>query len=191
MERNAKNFWRLFTACFSLSAFTFGGGYVIVPLMKKRFVDELGWIGEDDMLNMVALAQSAPGAIAINASTLVGLRLLGRAGALLAVAGAVLPPFAIMAVVALLYDRFHELAVVSAALKGMMAGICAVIADAVAGMATGVLRRKRVLSTLIMVAAFALGLMNVNVLFIIAGAGAIGVLQHALSHSSKTGGGQL
>jgi chromate transporter len=190
MERTSSNYIKLFTACFYVSAFTFGGGYVIVPLMKKRFVDELGWIDEEDMLNMIAIAQSAPGAMAVNTSVLVGRRLLGGAGAAVALAGTVLPPFVIMSVIALLYDRFRDLTVVSAVLRGLMAGVCAVIADAVIDMAGGVIRGKRVLSIVIMSAAFVVGLIaNVNVIFVIVGAGAAGVISYSFSLSrSKRGG---
>ena len=68
---NAK-FRKLFTSTFQLSAFTFGGGFVIIPLMRKKFVDELGWIEEQEMLDLTAIAQSSPGPIAVNASILVG-----------------------------------------------------------------------------------------------------------------------
>ena len=64
----------MFASTFTLSMFTFGGGFVIVPLMKKKFVDELHWIDEEEMLDLVAIAQSSPGAIAVNAAILVGWR---------------------------------------------------------------------------------------------------------------------
>lgn len=69
MESKSKKtvLWKLFLSTFYLSAFTFGGGYVIVSLMKKKFVDEYHWIDENEMLDLVAIAQSAPGAVAVNA----------------------------------------------------------------------------------------------------------------------------
>ena len=87
MKRNAKFYWTLFRSTFSLSAFTVGGGFVIVPLMKKRFVDELHWIDENEMLDIAAIAQSTPGAIAVNASILIGYRLAGLLGALVTILG--------------------------------------------------------------------------------------------------------
>jgi len=75
-----KYYRTIFKSTFFLSAFTFGGGYVIIPLMKKKFVDELGWLDEEDMLNIAAIAQSSPGAMAVNASILIGWRLMGVAG---------------------------------------------------------------------------------------------------------------
>lgn len=76
-EKSGRLFWTLFKSTFVLSAFTFGGGYVIVPLMQKKFVEELKWIEADEMLDLVALGQSAPGAIAVNTSILIGYRMAG------------------------------------------------------------------------------------------------------------------
>ena len=92
LEKNKKG-WRLllqlFLSTFYISAFTFGGGYVIIPLMKKKFADELHWIDDEEMLNLAAIAQSSPGAVAVNASILVGFRVAGVAGALVAILGTV------------------------------------------------------------------------------------------------------
>lgn len=80
-EAKAKVLWKLFISTLYLSAFTFGGGYVIVTLMKKKFVDDLHWIDEKEMLDLVAIAQSSPGAIAVNGAIVVGYKLAGIAGA--------------------------------------------------------------------------------------------------------------
>ena len=85
--------WKLFTSTFSLSAFTFGGGYVIVTLMKERFVDRYHWIEEEEMLDMTAIAQSAPGPIAVNGAIVVGYKIAGLLGVLVSVIGTILPPF--------------------------------------------------------------------------------------------------
>ena len=87
-----KKLWKIFWSTFYLSAFTFGGGYVIVSLMKKKFVDEYHWIEEEEMLDLVAIAQSAPGAIAVNGAIVIGYKLAGIAGILTAIAGTVIPP---------------------------------------------------------------------------------------------------
>ncbi len=88
----AKLLRTLFTSTFTLSAFTFGGGYVIVPLMRKRFVEQLGWIDEQEMLDLIAIAQSAPGIIAVNTSILVGYKVAGVGGAVFTLLGTMLPP---------------------------------------------------------------------------------------------------
>lgn len=70
MKKDFQTYWTLFVSTFLLSAFTFGGGYVIVPLMQKKFVEDLKWIDRKEILDLVAIAQSSPGAIAINTSIL-------------------------------------------------------------------------------------------------------------------------
>ena len=90
---------KLFWSTLYLSAFTFGGGYVIVSLMKKKFVDELGWIDEEEMLDLVAIAQSTPGAIAVNGAIVVGYKLEGIIGVIAAIAGTIIPPFVIISVI--------------------------------------------------------------------------------------------
>ena len=83
---------KLFFSTLYISTFTFGGGFVIITFMKKKFVDELHWIDENEMLDLAALAQSSPGAIAVNAAILVGWRMAGFAGMLIAIIGTILPP---------------------------------------------------------------------------------------------------
>lgn len=124
----------LFTTMLTISALTFGGGFVIVSLMKKKLVDDLGWLTEEEMLDMTALAQSAPGPIAVNAAILVGRRVAGTAGMLSAVLGTLIPPVVIIGVISLIYARFASNEWVKAALAGMSCGVAAVIADVVAGL---------------------------------------------------------
>ena len=112
-------FGTLFWATFQLSAFTFGGGYVIVPLMKKKFVDHLGWISEKEMLDFTAIAQSSPGAMAVNASVILGYHLAGIPGALTAVLGTILPPLALLSVISIGYSAFIGNQLVQNVLKGM------------------------------------------------------------------------
>ena len=90
---------KLFFSTLYLSTFTFGGGYVIVTLLKKKFVDELHWISEEEMLDLVAIAQSSPGAIAVNGAIVVGYRVAGIPGSICATIGAVIPPFVIITLV--------------------------------------------------------------------------------------------
>ena len=99
---------KVFFSTLYLSAFTFGGGYVIVTLMKKKFVDELHWIDEEEMLDLVAIAQSAPGAIAVNGAIVVGYKLAGLAGALAAIIGTIIPPFVILSVIFYFYAAFSS-----------------------------------------------------------------------------------
>ena len=89
---NRKILKKLFLSTLYLSAFTFGGGYVIISLLKNKFVDELGWIDQEEMLDLTAIAQSSPGAIAVNGAIVVGYKLAGIPGILCSIAGAILPP---------------------------------------------------------------------------------------------------
>jgi len=175
IEKNAKLYLKLFTSTLTLSAFTLGGGYVIVPLMRKKFVQELKWIEEKEMLDYVALAQSSPGPIAVNTSILVGFSIAGAVGAILTVLGTVLPPLVIISLLYYLYDAFRDNAIVNAALIGMRIGVAAVLLDVVFRMVRLNVKEKNVLSILLMISAFvALQFFKVNIVLIIALAAIIG-----------------
>ena len=141
---------KIFISTLYLSAFTFGGGYVIVTLMKKKFVDEYHWIDEDEMLDLVAIAQSAPGAIAVNGAIVVGYKLAGLIGAAVSIVGTILPPFLIISVISLFYTAFRDNLLVSQMLEGMQSGVGAVIAIIVYEMAGGILHEHNCLSNVIL-----------------------------------------
>ena len=164
-------------------AFTFGGGYVIIPLMKKKFVDDLDWIDETEMLNLAAIAQSAPGAVAVNASILLGYRIAGIKGAMITVLGTVLPPLIILSVISIGYAAFRDNVVVNAVLKAMQSAVAAVICDVVWTMGSGVLKEKQVIPTIVMFGAFIANyFFGVNVIVIVLACGALGVLQMVIDH---------
>ena len=167
----------LFLSMLYISAFTFGGGYVIVTLMKKRFCDELGYITEQEMLDMTALAQSSPGPIAVNAAILVGMKTAGAWGMAAAVLGTVIPPMTILSIISVFYAIFRDNAAVALALKGMQSGVAAVILDVVLSMGEKIVKTGSVLRMLIMAGAFiAVFFFEVNVILIIAAAALIGVI---------------
>lgn len=169
---------KLFFSTLYLSAFTFGGGYVIVTLMKRKFVDELHWIEEEEMLDLIAIAQSSPGAIAVNGAIVVGYKLAGIPGVLVAILAAILPPFVIISVISYFYELFRDNSVVSKLLAGMQAGVGAVIASVVWDMGAGVARQKSVLSVFIMLAAFAANcVFRVSAIYIILICIAFGILR--------------
>ncbi len=168
--------WRMFYTMLYISAFTFGGGFVIVSLMKKKYVDEYGWLSEEEMLDMTALAQSSPGAIAVNAAILTGYRLEGILGVVASVLGTVLPPVTILSVISLCYEIFRDNPLVQAVLKGMQAGVAAVICDVVLDLSGKVVKTKSLFSILLMVIAFVLVyFLNVNVILVILSAAIWGV----------------
>ena len=183
---NRKNvLWKLFVSTLYLSAFTFGGGYVIVTLMKQKFVDELHWIEEDEMLDLIAIAQSAPGAIAVNGAIVVGYKFAGLLGAIVAIIATIIPPFVIITAISYFYELFRDNFVVSKLLSGMQAGVGAVIASVVWDMGGGVLKQKSAVSDFIMVAAFlAACVFRVNVVYIVLACIALGVLRTVLAKNS-------
>lgn len=171
-----KFYGELFLSTFLLSAFTFGGGYVIVPLMRKKFVEKLKWIEENEMLNLIAISQSAPGAIAVNASILVGYRLAGFLGAALTILGTILPPLILLSIISLFYVVFKESAAINAILKGMSVGVAAVVVDAVIKMGRNVANEKSIFSLLIMFLSFvAVFLFNTDAKIIILTCGLLGL----------------
>lgn len=177
---------QLFLSVFRLSACTFGGGFVIVPLMRKRFVKELGWIEEQEMLDITAIAQSSPGAIAVNASILVGYHVAGIPGALLTVLGTVIPPLIIISVISLFYQAFRDNAVVNLVMAGMLCGVAAVIFDVVVDMGKTVLQKKKLLPVLVLIGAFAaVRFFSVNIILVIVICGIIGGVETL--YQEKTG----
>lgn len=184
MEKERK-YLKIFFSTLYLSAFTFGGGYVIVTLLKRKFVDELHWIGQEEMLDLVAIAQSSPGAIAVNGAIVVGYKLGGLPGILCAVLGAVLPPFVILTLVSMFYSAFRDNPMIQAVLRGMKSGVAAVIMSVVWDMAAGVVRARDRILAVIMVLAFATNYFGrINVIYIILITAAIGAIR-TLTRSRK------
>ncbi|MDP0489290.1 MAG: chromate transporter [Fusobacterium sp. JB021] len=178
MTKNKHLYFKLFLSTFYLSAFTFGGGYVIVPLMKKKFVDDLGWVEEKEMLDLIAIGQSSPGAIAVNTSILIGYRVAGLRGAFVTISGTVLPPLIIITIVSMFYSAFRDNKVVNAILKGMQAGVAVVIFDVVSTMTLTILKSKKIFMIILMIIAFlAAYYFRVNVALIIIIAMIIGVIR--------------
>lgn len=186
MKNKKQILGKLFLSTLYLSAFTFGGGYVIVSLMKQKFVDELHWIEEDEMLDLIAIAQSASGAIAVNGAIVVGYKLAGILGALTAITATIIPPFLIITVISYFYELFRENFLVSKILAGMQAGVGAVIASAVWDMGSGIVKQKDPSSLVIMAAAFvAACVFRVNVVYIILTCIAVGIVRTLLAERRR------
>lgn len=178
MEKTTqKPLLQLFLSTLYISAFTFGGGFVIITLMKRKFVDELHWIDEPEMLDLTALAQSSPGAIAVNAAILVGWHVAGPMGIAVAVLGTIIPPMAILSVISFFYAAFAANRYVALVLGGMQAGVAAVILDVVCGLGSKQLESRSFVRLLIMGGAFtATFVFKVNVVYIILTVAGIGVI---------------
>lgn len=180
--KKSTTMWKIFISTLYLSTFTFGGGYVIVTLMKKKFVDDYHWIEENEMLDLVAIAQSSPGAIAINGAIVIGYKLAGMLGVIVAVMGTVIPPFAIIAVISVCYQIFRDNEIVSRVLEGMQAGVGAVIASVTYDMGAPFVKEKDVMSIIIMAVAFAAScIFKVNVIYIVVLCGLLGVIRTCMA----------
>lgn len=184
MDNTEKNktgpalFWQLFKATFILSACTFGGGYVIVSLMKKDFVENKKWLEMDEMMDLTALAQSCPGALAVNASYILGYHIAGYPGAFVTLLGTVTPPLIILTIVSHFYQLFSQSAFIAAIFSGMQAGIAAIVADVAITMALDIAKSKDWLRILVMALCFALVYFyKLNIGFIIVGCAIIGLFR--------------
>ena len=186
MENKKKILKTLFVSTLYLSAFTFGGGYVIVTLMKKKFVDEYHWIEEAEMLDLVAIAQSAPGVIAVNGAIVVGYKLAGLWGALVATVATIIPPFVIISLISVFYAAFRSNVWIAQLLEGMQAGVGAVIASVVWDMGADVVRTKSPLSIGIMIVSFvATCFFHVNVVLVIVVVAVLGVIRALVAGRRK------
>lgn len=167
---------KLFTTTLYLSAFTFGGGYVIVPLMKKKFVDEYKWVQDEEMIDLIAIAQAAPGIMAVNTAIIIGHKLNGYKGALIATFGTIIPPIIVLSLISIFYDAFSTNNFIALMLTGMKAAVAAVVLNVAYTMFTQLLKSGIVKNTLLFIIAFiAAYILKVNVLYIILGSILIGI----------------
>ena len=140
-----------------------------MTLLKKKFVDDLHWIDNDEMLDLVAIAQSSPGAIAVNGAIVVGYKLAG-------------PPFVIITAISFFYNAFKSNFIVQAVLTGMKAGVSAVIISVVFDMASGIVKSKDAVNLIIMFVVFIANyFLGVNVIWCILGAAAVGAVRTVIS----------
>ncbi len=159
---------KLFTTCFMISACTFGGGMVIMSLLQKKFVEELKWIDQDEMMDLIAIAQSCPGVMAVNSAIIIGYRTAGAAGAFTTLIGTVLPPMIILSVISMFYKQFRDNYVIALLLKGMQAGVAAVLIHTTIVMCSNVLRDRKISSVIMLAAAaYAAVFMKVDIILII------------------------
>ena len=129
MENRNKTLLEIFLTFLRIGAFTFGGGYAMIPLIQKETVEKHGWISDKDILEIVAIAESTPGPIAVNSATFVGYRVCGFTGALCATLGVVLPSFLVITAIAFVLREFQSMKVVQYAFFGIRAGVLALILE--------------------------------------------------------------
>lgn len=165
----------LFSVFFRIGAFTFGGGYAMIPLIQRETVEKKKWITDDDILEIIAIAESTPGPIAINSSTFVGYRVAGFWGAFFSTLGMVLPSFTIILLVAFVLREFQNVPAVQYAFRGIRAGVLALLLRAVWMMYKKT--PKDALSLGIMAAAFiCAAFFDVHILIIVGCTAALGLI---------------
>ena len=171
MNRNLS----LFLTFMKIGTFTFGGGYAMIPLIQREVVEEKKWINESELMDMIAIAESTPGPIAINSATFVGHHVGGFWGAFCATVGVILPSFAIIAAISYVLQQFERLRAVKYAFMGIRAGVLALILKAFWNMARQI--PKKAISCCIAAAAFVLAtLLKLNVLLVIVLCAAAGLI---------------
>lgn len=166
--RSKNIYWLLFSKMFFISAFTFGGGYVVLPMLQRYFVDENPLIESEELLDMAAIAQSSPGAIAVNISVLTGYHLRGIKGGIVAGIATTLPSLLVLSVISMFYAAFRDNVLISAILKGMEAAVAATIVDFIFTMASAITKEKSWYFTLLIPVAFIANfIFNVPVVWIL------------------------
>lgn len=168
---------KLFQSTFLISAFTVGGGFVIIPLLRAKYVDEYGWLTDKDTLNLVSIAQSMPGVVAVNASVILGYRMAGLRGALTALAATILPPLITLSIISCAYDWFASNPYVRYALKGMQCGATALIVNVAIDLLQKQLRKKLLFPLAIIAATFIANfIFDINLMLLILIDGILGLL---------------
>lgn len=177
MDSKYKKLFELFSTTFLISAST-SGGYAIIGMMKNKFVNKNNWLSEDEMSDLLAIAQSAPGPIAINASILVGYRVAGIFGALLTMLGTTLPPLIIMMIVSTCYEQFKDNMIIKYLMRGMQAGVVALLVSITVDLFTNLTKQNSIISYLLFIVAFVLiQFTNINVFFIAVGCAIVGIIK--------------
>ena len=174
MENKGKKIGQLFLTFLKIGAFTFGGGYAMIPLIQKETVETRKWITDDDILEIVAIAESTPGPIAVNSATFVGYRVAGFFGALAATCGVVLPSFIVISLISLVLSEFEHLKPVRYAFFGIRAGVLALLVKALVTMIRK--SEKKPVALIISLGAFIFaGILGANVILVLACAATLGL----------------
>ena len=165
----------LFLVFLKIGAFTFGGGYAMIPLIQREVVENRKWLDDEDILDIIAIAESTPGPIAINAATFVGFRVAGFWGSLISTLGVVLPSVLIILLISYLLAFFEDLTVIKYAFWGIRACVLALLCKAWWGMFKK--SKKTIISMIIAVCAFVLtAVIGIDSIYVIIGCAAVGLV---------------
>ncbi len=158
--------WTIFTSFLKIGAFTFGGGYAMIPLIEAEMIERRGWLTREEFWNQLTIAQSIPGPIALNTAVFVGYKTRGVKGALAALVGVVIPSFVIILLIATSFADFKDNNVVVAAFKGMRPAVVALIAAPLISMAKGMNWWKIALALAVSVVIWLLGISPIWFIFV-------------------------
>lgn len=187
--KKAKQLLRMFLTLFKIGLFTFGGGYAMLALLESELVEKKKWIDKEEFLDMVAIAESTPGPIAINCATYVGYKRAGILGSAACTLGVVLPSFIIIYAISLFLDAFLTFELVAYAFKGIQAGVVYLILSAGIKMLRGM--KKNALSITILcvvltcMVTLSVLVVKFSAIFYILISGAVGLIVYAISKAGK------
>ena len=186
MKQKLKDLWVLFLTFFKIGAFTFGGGLAMIPLISKEIVEKKKWMTDEEMIDMIAIAESTPGVIAVNSATFVGFRTHKVLGALIATLGVTLPSFVIICIISIFYEKFMEIEVIKWAFLGIKACVAILILNAGIKLLKNV--KKNVYSIIIILVAFLISLFLpfIKTVYVILGGIVLGVIVYVIwEHINK------
>ncbi|MBR2931856.1 MAG: chromate transporter [Rikenellaceae bacterium] len=175
----------MFGSFFKIGLFTFGGGYAMVPIIQREVIDRRGWIDRDEFVELLTLAQSAPGPIALNTSVFVGYKMRGYAGALAALLGVVVPAFTVILIVAIYFAQFRENVYVNAAFKGMRPAVVALIVSPIVSLSRGMGAWKYALAAAVALFVWWSGVSPIWLIIVAAGVGVAIELYNSRKHVER------
>ena len=179
MKFSFRRLWQVFASFFRIGAFTFGGGYAMIPLIQNEAVEKRKWITDDDILEIIAIAESTPGPIAINSATFVGYRACGILGSMVATIGVVLPSFVIILALSFVLRQFQDVQAVQWAFQGIRAGVLALLVKALWTMFKK--SPKGWAAYVVIGASFILtAIFDINVIFVLIGCAVFGLVTSLL-----------
>lgn len=176
-----KEYWKIFSIFFKLGLTTIGGGYVMLPLLQRELVEKQKWYSEEEFVDILAIAQSSPGPIVVNAAMLIGYRKLGVFGGILSVFGAVLPAFSIILLVSVFFFEARDNEIVMRLFQGIRPAVVGLIGAAAIGL-TKVSIKKAKKSLLLTIISFVMiSFLGISPVFALLGATGVGLLFQGLT----------
>lgn len=182
------SYWQIFISFFKIGSFTLGGGYAMIPLIQKEVVDKKGWLKESEFVEMLAIAQSAPGPIALNTAIFVGYKTRGVKGVIFSSLGTILPSFIVILLIAMIFTDFKDNPGVERVFKGIRPAVVALIAAPLyqMGKSAGITRKTVIIPTLAALIVWQTGLSPIYIIIAaILGGLAVGMIKDKRTKNKK------